>query len=86
MRLDRAPRPHVDLLEEIRLLAEAGLGDVGALKAATVDAARLLRLDHERGRIAPGMRADVVLLDGEGVEVAELASRIRGVWQRGRPV
>ncbi|QYN17037.1 amidohydrolase family protein [Amycolatopsis sp. DSM 110486] len=81
---DLAPRPHVDLLTELRLLA-AGLGAAGALRAATSDAARLLRLD-DRGRVAPGLRADLVLLDGPAVDVTDLAGRIRAVWQAGRRV
>jgi len=83
---DLAARPHVDLLTELRLLAFAGLGDAGALKAATSEAARLLRLDHDRGRIEPGLRADLVLLDGTEVSVSDLAARIRIVWQDGRRV
>ncbi|TDP93668.1 amidohydrolase family protein [Labedaea rhizosphaerae] len=77
---DLAPRPHVDLRTELRLLAEAGLGDVGALRAATSEAARLLRLD--RGRIAPGLRADIVLVDR--LDVADLG--VRAVWQAGSAV
>jgi imidazolonepropionase-like amidohydrolase len=80
---DMAERPHVDLLTELRLLAEAGLGDTGALWAATGEAARLLRLSHDRGRVATGLRADLVLLDGPGISVADLARRIRAVWRNG---
>ncbi|GLY67271.1 amidohydrolase family protein [Amycolatopsis taiwanensis] len=83
---DLAVRPHVDLLSEIRLLATAGLGDAGAWKAATSEAARLLRLDHDRGRIEPGLRADLALLDGPGLSVEDLPSRIRAVWHDGRQV
>ncbi|MFI9172413.1 amidohydrolase family protein [Streptomyces lincolnensis] len=83
---DLAERPHVDLLTELRLLSEAGLGDVGALRAATSEAARLLRLDHDRGRLAPGLRADLVLLDGTAVGLDDLPGRIRAVWQSGRLV
>jgi imidazolonepropionase-like amidohydrolase len=79
-----APRPHVDLLTELHLLSEAGLGDAGALKAATSEAARLLRLDHDRGRIEPGLRADLVLLDQTTLDVSDLASRIRSVWHNGQ--
>ncbi|MFI5609859.1 amidohydrolase family protein [Amycolatopsis sp. NPDC051903] len=82
---DLAPRPHVDLLTELRLLASAGLGAAGALRAATSEAARLLRLP-DRGRIAPGLRADLVLLRGADVDVTDLAGRIRAVWQSGRLV
>ena len=81
---DMAPRPHVDLLTELHLLSEAGLGDAGALKAATSEAARLLRLDHDRGRIEPGLRADLVLLDQTTLDVSDLASRIRSVWHNGQ--
>jgi imidazolonepropionase-like amidohydrolase len=80
---DMAPRPHVDLLTEIRLLAEVDLGDLGALKAATTEAARLLRLDHDRGRVEPGLRADLVLLRGTGLDVADLPGRVESVWHNG---
>ena len=79
---DLAPRPHVDLATELRLLAVV-LGDAGALKAATSEAARLLRLDHDRGRIEPGLRADLVLLDGPTLDVADLPARVRAVWHDG---
>ncbi|WP_326569661.1 amidohydrolase family protein [Amycolatopsis rhabdoformis] len=82
---DLAPRPHVDLLTELRLLADAGLGAAGALRAATSEAARLLRLD-DRGRVAPGLRADLVLLHGADLDVTDLAGRVRAVWQAGRLV
>ncbi|MCM2387299.1 amidohydrolase family protein [Streptomyces albipurpureus] len=83
---DMATRPHVDLLTELRLLSEAGLGDTGALRAATSEAARLLRLDHDRGRVAQGLRADLVLLDGPEVGLEDLPQRIRAVWRNGRLV
>ncbi|MEV6879454.1 amidohydrolase family protein [Amycolatopsis sp. NPDC051128] len=82
---DLAPRPHVDLTTELRLLAEV-LGDAAALKAATSEAARLLRLDDDRGRIEPGLRADLVLLDGTDLTVADLPARVRAVWHDGREV
>jgi imidazolonepropionase-like amidohydrolase len=80
---DLAPRPHVDLTTELRLLA-AVLGDAAALKAATSEAARLLRLDDDRGRVEPGLRADLVLLDGTDLDVTDLPGRIRAVWHDGK--
>jgi imidazolonepropionase-like amidohydrolase len=82
---DLAPRPHVDLTTELRLLA-AVLGEAAALKAATSEAARLLRLDGDRGRIEPGLRADLVLLDGTDLDVTDLPGRTRAVWHDGRLV
>ncbi|WP_318307450.1 amidohydrolase family protein [Amycolatopsis solani] len=82
---DLAPRPHVDLTTELRLLA-AVLGDAAALKAATSEAARLLRLEDDRGRLAVGLRADVVLLDGTDLDLTDLPGRIRAVWHDGERV
>jgi imidazolonepropionase-like amidohydrolase len=82
---DLAPRPHVDLTTELRLLA-AVLGEAAALKAATSEAARLLRLDDDRGRVEPGLRADLVLLDGTDLDVADLPGRTRAVWHDGKRV
>lgn len=82
---DLAPRPHVDLATELRLLA-AVLGEAAALKAATSEAARLLRLDDDRGRLEPGLRADLVLLDGTELDVTDLPGRIRAVWHDGERV
>ncbi|WP_210493790.1 N-acetylglucosamine-6-phosphate deacetylase [Microvirga antarctica] len=41
-----------------------------ALRMASLNAATFLRLDHEMGRIAPGYRADLVLLD-DGLTVKQ---------------
>ncbi|MCP3805281.1 amidohydrolase family protein [Allokutzneria sp. A3M-2-11 16] len=80
---DMAMRPHLDLLEELRLLKEAGLGDEGAVKAATSEAARLLRLDDDRGRVEPGLRADLLLLRDATLDVAALPDRVHSVWHNG---
>ncbi|MEL6843555.1 MAG: amidohydrolase family protein, partial [Bacteroidota bacterium] len=68
------------LLEEIRLLHEkAGLSKADALRAATLDAARILRIDDQVGRIAVGKRADLVLLDGNVLEQLPERERINSV-------
>jgi imidazolonepropionase len=45
-----------------------GLRPAEALAAATVNAAYVLGLDDEVGRIAPGYRADLVVLDAPGLD------------------
>ena len=47
----------------------AGVPITEAVRMATLNPARALRLDHERGRLAKGLRADLVLLTAE-LEVA----------------
>ena len=49
---------------ELELLVEAGLTPVEALHAATAAAAGRFGLP-DRGRIAPGLRADLLLVDGD---------------------
>ncbi len=67
------------LHDELALLVDAGLTPIEALEAATSVAAKHFGLD-DRGRIAPGLRADLVLLDADPtVDIAATRS-IRGVW------
>jgi imidazolonepropionase-like amidohydrolase len=55
-----------------------------ALRTATSDAATALGLDAVTGRLAPGLAADVLLVDGD--PLADLAALTRpvAVWARGR--
>lgn len=69
---------------ELRLLAEAGFTPRAALLAATRGPARLLGGEREFGAIAPGLRADLLLLDADPLlDVAHLGRRA-GVMVRGR--
>ncbi|MFI7066881.1 amidohydrolase family protein [Kribbella sp. NPDC050124] len=86
MGTDNPVRPHTEALWELRHLADAGLGDAGALRAATIDAARLLGLADDRGEISPGKRADLVLLDGTDLDCGSLEKRIRKVFRNGLAV
>jgi imidazolonepropionase-like amidohydrolase len=59
-------------VREMQLLAEAGLGRLGALQAATIGPARLLGAADELGRIAPGFHADLVAVRDD--PLADLAA------------
>ncbi|RZM17067.1 MAG: amidohydrolase, partial [Sphingomonas sp.] len=52
-------------LREMELLVEAGLTPSQALVAATASSARIMHQDGDRGTIAPGQRADILLIDGK---------------------
>jgi imidazolonepropionase-like amidohydrolase len=67
---------------ELELLVEAGLEPVEALAAATAAPARAFGLD-DRGRIVPGMRADLLLVEGDPTTDITATRRIAGVWKRG---
>ena len=83
MGTDNPVRPHTEVLWELRHLAAAGLGDAGALRAATIDAATLLGLADDRGEIAVGKRADLVLLRGSDLDCSSLETRIQRVFHNG---
>jgi N-acetylglucosamine-6-phosphate deacetylase len=62
---------HLDMASAVRnavRLAQIPLAD--ALRAASLTPARFLGLDHERGALDPGARADLVALDQDLVAVA----------------
>jgi hypothetical protein len=70
---------------ELELLVAAGLKPIEALRAATTLPAKAFRLEH-RGSIAPGQRADLLLLDGDPTTDIKATRRIVGVWKNGQPL
>lgn len=81
-----APNPGMaygaSLHHELALLVAAGLDPDEALRAATSVAARRFRLD-DRGRVAVGQRADLVLVDGDPLSDVTATRRIVTVWRGG---
>ena len=70
---------------ELALLVRAGLSPVEALAAATALPARRFGLG-DRGRIAPGMRADLLLVDGDPTTDIQATRASAGVWKNGYAV
>ena len=46
------------------------MSEWGALRAITIDAARICRLDHRLGSLKEGKDADIVIYDGNPLEIA----------------
>lgn len=80
--------PGPGLHRELGHLREAGLTNLEAIRAATLDAARFLEDsdDPSFGLVAVGKRADLLLVDGDPREDLEHLTRIRTVLVRGVPV
>jgi imidazolonepropionase-like amidohydrolase len=70
------------LVRELRLLAGLGLGNDGAIAAATSLAAETLRLEG-LGRLAVGMIADLVVTEGDPLDDLDVLLRPRMVVQDG---
>ncbi len=73
----------VSLHDELDLLVQAGLSSASALAAATSAPASAFRLD-DRGSIAPGKRADLLLVEGDPEHDITRTRVIREVWRNGR--
>ena len=71
--------------EELARLVDAGLTPAEALEGATRSAADAFRLT-DRGRIAAGCRADLLLVDGDPTVDVGAASNVEGVWIAGECV
>ena len=70
------------LHHELQLLVAAGLTPIQALRSATSTPARRFGLT-DRGRIAPGARADLLLVDGDPTTHISDTLSIRRVWRNG---
>jgi imidazolonepropionase-like amidohydrolase len=75
--------PGFSLLRELELYVLAGLSPLDAIRAATIVPARVMRRDGEVGRIAVGMRADLVVVDGDPLADISAIRRTRLVVRRG---
>ncbi len=70
-----SPRPGCPLYEAAVAMVN-GLGYDRALKAITLDAARILKVDADYGSLEPGKVADLVLFDGDPFEYASHVSHV----------
>jgi len=70
--------------DELADLVTAGLTPFQALRAATANAAEFLDTRGQRGVVAAGQNADLVLLDANPLENIANSRRIAGVVLRGR--
>lgn len=65
------------------LAAHEGWDEGSALRAITIDAARICRVDDRLGSLAPGKDADIVIWDGNPLEIK---SKVKTVFINGCPV
>lgn len=74
------------LHRELQALVSLGLAPAQALRMATSDAAKVLDPTADYGSLAPGMRADLLLVEGDPIADITATEHIESVWQDGRRV
>jgi len=65
------------------LAAHEGWDEGCALRAITIEAARICRVDDRLGSLAPGKDADIVVWDGNPLEIK---SSVKATFINGRQV
>jgi imidazolonepropionase-like amidohydrolase len=65
---------------------DAGLTPAALLQAMTINAARLLGVDQERGRIAPGLAADIIATPGDPLADPRVLKQVHFVMKNGKVI
>ena len=83
---DAAAESHGRNLAELALMHEQGLDAAATLRAGTGSAAELMGLADRVGTLRPGLRADLVVVDGDPYDFGAYPGNLRAVFKAGRQV
>jgi imidazolonepropionase-like amidohydrolase len=70
--------------KEFGALVRGGMTPLGALQAATINAATMLEKDNEVGTLEPGRYADIVAVQGDPLSDITVMEHVAFVMQGGR--
>jgi imidazolonepropionase-like amidohydrolase len=76
--------PGHSLHRELELYVEAGFTPMQAILSATLQAARAMGLERESGTLRPGLRADVLVVDGDPLARISDTRKVHLVVANGR--
>lgn len=83
---DSAGESHGNNLIELRLMHEHGMSPLQVLHAATGSAAELLQISSDVGTLGPGMRADLLVVNGDPLDFARYPANRQAVFRNGLQV
>ena len=76
--------PGVSVAREMELYVQAGLTPIDAIRAASAIPARVMGLDRDSGTIAAGLRADLIVVDGNPLANISDIRKVTHVCANGR--
>ncbi|MDO6433132.1 amidohydrolase family protein [Flavitalea sp. BT771] len=76
--------PGYSVARELELYVDAGFTPLEAIQSATIVPAQVMKLDKVTGRIAPGFRADLVIVEGDPLARIRDIRNVRTVVKDGR--
>ena len=75
--------PHGDNARELELMVSYGMTPIATLRSATSIDAKVLHLESQIGRVAPGLLADLVAIDGDPTKEISALRRVKLVLKGG---
>ncbi len=75
--------PHGDNAKEFQYMVEAGMSPEDAIRSATIEAAKLLRMDDELGKIKQGYQADIVAVSDNPLKNIVILQNVSFVMKGG---
>jgi imidazolonepropionase-like amidohydrolase len=80
---DSGVSAHGDNWQEFILMTDAGMSNKDALKSATIETAKLLRVEDKLGQIKPGMLADIIAFQNNPIEDISTVKNVSFVMKDG---
>lgn len=80
---DTGVSPHGENWKEFVYMVEAGMPAMKAIQAATIEAAKLIRMDKDLGSIEAGKIADIVAVPGDPLSDIEIMGKVNFVMKAG---
>ena len=80
---DSGVSAHGDNWQEFILMTDAGMSNKDALKSATIETAKLLRVADKLGQIKPGMLADIIAVQNDPLQDISTVKNVSFVMKDG---